>query len=268
VTYDSSIAARAGARLQEMADLRRGLQAAEFVLEYQPQVDLATNRVVGVEALVRWQHPTRGLVGPGDFIPLAERTGLIVPLGRQVLVMACRQAAEWARSSEEPPRVAVNVSARQLHDDRLVDLVREALRDSDLDPGLIRLELTESTVMDDVDRAVRVLRDLASLGVGLSIDDFGTGYSSLAYLSRFPLDEVKIDREFIAGVHLGGEDLEVVRAVVAMGHALDLQVVAEGVETPAAADALRLLGCDLGQGFLFARPEPAQAVTRLLQQAV
>jgi diguanylate cyclase (GGDEF)-like protein/PAS domain S-box-containing protein len=265
-TFDTAVAARAGARLQEMADLRRGLDAAEFVLLYQPQIDLVTDHMVGVEALVRWQHPRRGLVAPAEFIPLAERTGLIVPLGRMVLAAACTQAAEWAETFTAPPRIAVNVSARQFHDDRLGVLLREILRETGVAPELLRLELTESTVMDDVDRAVSVLADLRSVGVGLSVDDFGTGYSSLAYLTRLPLDELKIDREFVSGLSLGGQDLEVVRAVVAMAHALDLDVVAEGVETADTVEVLRRLSCDVGQGYLFAGPEPAQSIARLLER--
>jgi diguanylate cyclase (GGDEF)-like protein/PAS domain S-box-containing protein len=263
-TFDSAIAARAGSRLQEMADIRRGLEAGEFVLCYQPEVDLVSNQVVAVEALARWRHPTRGLLYPADFIPLAERTGLIVPLGRTVLRAACLQGAEWARASSTPPRLAVNVSARQLHDERLVDLLRDTLQETGLAPELLRLELTESTVMDDTEQAVRVLAELSSLGVGLSVDDFGTGSSSLAYLTRLPLDELKIDREFVAGVHLGGEDLEVVRAAIAMGHALDLQVVAEGVETDDTVETLRELGCDVGQGYAFAAPDAAPMVSSLL----
>jgi diguanylate cyclase (GGDEF)-like protein/PAS domain S-box-containing protein len=260
-------AARAGTRLQEMADLRRALAAGEFVVFYQPQVDLGTDRLVGLEALVRWQHPTRGLIEPAEFISLAERTGLIVPLGRVVLAEACAQAARWARDSAHPPRVSVNVSARQLQDDRLFDHVRDTLEETGLPPSQLRLELTESTVMDDNEQAIRVLRDLRSLGVGTSLDDFGTGYSSLAHLTRLPLDELKIDREFVAGVHLGGEDLEVVRAIVAMGHALGLDVVAEGVESGESLRPLRELGCDLAQGFLFAPPEPARTVEKMFQLA-
>lgn len=263
-TYDSNTGAYARDRLQEMADLRRGLAAGEFVLAYQPQVDLASGDVVAAEALVRWQHPTRGLVAPDDFIPLAERTGLIVPLGWTVLAAACRQAAEWSRTLKTPPRVSVNVSARQFHDDRLVGQLGQQLRDNDLPPRLLCLELTESTVMDDIDRAVRILGELRSLGVALSIDDFGTGYSSLAYLSRLPLDELKIDREFVSGIQLGGEDLEIVRAVIVMAHALGLEVVAEGVETVGLASVLRELDCDVGQGFLFARPGTPQALAQML----
>jgi diguanylate cyclase (GGDEF)-like protein/PAS domain S-box-containing protein len=265
-TFDTTVAARAGVRLQELADLRRGLEDEEFVLVYQPQIDLATERVVAVEALVRWRHPSRGVLCPGEFVPLAERSGLIVPLGRMVLTMACRQGAEWAGSCATPPRVAVNVSARQFNDDRLAGLVREALGRDGLPPPLLGLEITESTVMDDVDRAVRVLTDLRFLGIGLSVDDFGTGYSSLGSLTTLPLDELKIDRSFVTGVHLGGRDVEVVRAVIAMAHALGLRVVAEGVEAMPTVEALRRLDCDLGQGFLFGRPLPASAVTRLLAE--
>jgi diguanylate cyclase (GGDEF)-like protein/PAS domain S-box-containing protein len=266
-TFDSAVAARAGAQLQEVAELRRGLDAGEFEVYYQPQVHLGTDRIVGVEALVRWQHPLRGLVEPAEFLPLAERTGLVVPLGRIVLGEACRQAAAWGRTSADGPRVSVNISARQLHDDGLVDLVRGTLADTGLPPGHLRLEVTEATVLDDADRAVGVLRELRSIGVGLSVDDFGTGLSSLPCLTRLPLAELKIDREFVAGVHLGGEDLDVVRAAVAMGHSLHLDVVAEGVESRATRDVVRDLGCDAAQGNLFAPAEPAGAVERLLEPA-
>jgi EAL domain-containing protein (putative c-di-GMP-specific phosphodiesterase class I) len=267
VTFDSVVEERAGARLRELADLRRGIAAGEFVLAYQPLRELATDRVVAVEALARWEHPVRGTVYPAEFLPVAERTGMIVPLGWTLLAMACRQAASWARGSAVPPRVAVNVSARQFGDDRLVDLLRDRLDAEGLAANLLRLELTESTVMADVDRSVRVLNALRSLGVGLSLDDFGTGQSSLAYLARLPLDELKIDRGFVAGVLLGGEDLEVVRAAIAMGHALRLAVVAEGVEASDTAGALRALDCDLGQGFLFGAPMPPADIDGLLHPA-
>jgi diguanylate cyclase (GGDEF)-like protein len=267
VTFDGTVAARAATQLRESADLRRGIAAGEFVLAYQPQRDLTTDRVVAVEVLVRWEHPTRGTVHAADFIPFAERTGLIVPLGWTVLIQACRQAADWARTLATPPRVAVNLSARQLHDERLVDLLRGRLEVEALAAGLLRLEMTEATVMEDVDCSIHRLNALRSLGVGVSIDNFGTGYSSLASLTRLPLDELKIAREFIAGLRLGGEDRDVVRAAIAMGHALDLQVVAEGVEAADTAGALRDLHCDLGQGFLFGPPMPPADVTRLLQPA-
>jgi diguanylate cyclase (GGDEF)-like protein len=267
VTFDSAVAERASTQLQETADLRRGIAAAEFVLAYQPQQHLAAGRVVGVEALVRWEHPVRGTVYPDDFIPVAERTGMIVPLGWAVLTMACRQAALWARTIAVPPRVAVNLSARQFADERLVDLLRDRLKEEGLAAELLRLELTEATVMADLDHSIRVLTALRSLGIGLSLDDFGSGQSSLAYLARLPLDELKIGREFVGGLLLGGEDLEVVRATIALGHALDLQVVAEGVEAAETAGTLRELSCDLGQGFLFGAPMPPADIGRLLQHA-
>ncbi|HEY0360044.1 MAG TPA: EAL domain-containing protein [Mycobacteriales bacterium] len=267
VTFDNALAERSGARLQETTDLRRGIAAGEFVLDYQPQQDLATGRVVALEALVRWRHPTRGTVYPDDFIPVAERTGMIVPLGWTVLTAACRQAADWARTSATPPRVAVNLSARQFADERLVDLLADHLKAEGLAAELLRLELTETTVMADIDHSVRVLTALRSLGVGLSLDDFGTGQSSLGYLARLPLDELKIDREFVSGLVRGGDDLEVVRAAIAMGHALQLQVVAEGVEEADTAATLRDLDCDVGQGFLFGAPMPPADIGHLLQRA-
>jgi diguanylate cyclase (GGDEF)-like protein/PAS domain S-box-containing protein len=269
VTFDQQVAAHAQLRLQQIDDLRRGIDAAEFILHYQPLVQLYVGpdrgRMVATEALVRWNHPERGLLGPAEFIPTAERSGLIGPLGDAILQSACQQAAEWASLLAAPPRVAVNLSARQLGSDGMVRTVQSALRESGLAPGLLRLELTETTVMEDIGRTARIMRELQDIGVALSIDDFGTGYSSLAYLTRLPLDELKIDREFIAGVAAGGEGLEVVRAIVAMARALDLRVVAEGVETPEQADIVTRLGCDLGQGFLYARPQPADALTALMR---
>jgi diguanylate cyclase (GGDEF)-like protein/PAS domain S-box-containing protein len=261
VTFDDAVVAHSRPRLQHVEDLRRGIDAHEFVLYYQPLVDLRTGDVAAAEALARWEHPQRGLVTPGEFVPVAEQSGLIEALGRVTLRTACGQAAEWASVSPTPPRVSVNISARQFRDHGMVECVRSALRECAVDPSLLRLELTETAVMEDVGRTAEVMRGLRGLGVSLSIDDFGTGYSSLAYLTRLPLDELKIDREFVAGVADGGEDLEVVKAVVAMAHALRLRVVAEGVETPEQADILSRLGCDLGQGFLFGRPRPADALT-------
>jgi diguanylate cyclase (GGDEF)-like protein len=252
-TFDESVAAGSRLRLQQVEDLRRGIDAEEFVLLYQPLVELDTGRLVATEALVRWNHPDRGLLAPAEFISIAEQSGLIDPLGRVIMRAACRQAAGWAAVLPVSPRVAVNLSARQLGTDGLVQSVRSALLESGLDPALLRLELTESTVMEDVGRAARIMRELRELGVALSVDDFGTGYSSLAYLTRLPLDELKIDREFVAGV--------------AMAHALGLSVVAEGVENDGQADTVTRLGCDLGQGFLFGRPQHADAVIASVRSA-
>jgi EAL domain-containing protein (putative c-di-GMP-specific phosphodiesterase class I) len=252
VTFDAALAARPRDRLRRIQDLRRAIDAGELVVHYQPQVQLGSRRVVAVEALARWQHPDLGLLQPADFIPLAEQSGLIVDLGRIVLETACAQAARWQSTGLLP--VAVNISARQLADDQLLEHVADALAKSGLPPRLLRLELTETGVMDDVGRAVRVLGQLRELGVELSIDDFGTGYSSLACLTQLPLDELKIDRAFIEGVHDQGPDREVVKAIIAMARALELRVIAEGVETRSQADTVRALGCAVAQGFLFAEP--------------
>src|SRR4051794_8814095 len=250
VTFDAALAARPRDRLRRIQDLRRAIDAGELVVHYQPQVQLSSGRVVAAEALARWQHPELGLLHPADFIPLAEQSGLIVDLGRHVLERACVQAARWQASGPLP--VAVNIPARQLTDDRLLDHVADALGKSGLPPSLLRLELTETGVMDDVTRAVRVLGQLRDVGVELSMDDFGTGYSSLASLTQLPLDELKIDRAFINGVQDQGRDREVVKAVIAVARALDLRVIAEGVETTTQADSVRALGCGVAQGFLFA----------------
>jgi EAL domain-containing protein (putative c-di-GMP-specific phosphodiesterase class I)/ActR/RegA family two-component response regulator len=249
-----------------MADaLLTALDEGQFHLAYQPKVALATNRIVGVEALLRWDHPALGPVAPCEFIAVAEATGLIVPIGVWVIEAAFRQCAAW---QEEFPRttpmsVAVNASARQFRAG-LVDVVRGAVEGSGIDPAGVCLEVTESTVMDDVDAAVSILGELKDLGLTLSIDDFGTGYSSLAYLRRLPLDEVKIDRSFVDGLATDPEDTAIVAAVISLAHALDRDVVAEGVETEEQLQKLRSLGCELAQGFLLARPMPARGVTSLL----
>jgi EAL domain-containing protein (putative c-di-GMP-specific phosphodiesterase class I)/CheY-like chemotaxis protein len=245
--------------------LRRALEDGEFRLVYQPKVSLSTDRIVGVEALLRWEDPERGQVGPDRFIPLAESTGLIVPIGAHVLREAFRQAVSWlgAYPRSGPFTVAVNVSARQFRAG-LLETVEAAVVDTGVDPHVVCLELTESTVMQDVEAAAAVLADLRALGVGVSIDDFGTGYSSLAYLRRFPLDEVKIDKSFVDGLGTDAEATAVVAAVVSLAHALERDVVAEGVETVDQLERLRSLGCDYAQGYLFARPVPASSIDALL----
>lgn len=246
-------------------ELRRALDDGELRLVYQPIVSVATGHVAGVEALLRWDHPERGIVGPDEFIPAAESTGLIVPVGAWVLEEACRQAKSWAMSFPDRPAVpvSVNLSARQFDGD-VVGTIARALNKADLGPGLLRVELTETTVMRDVAGAVATLQDLKALGVNVSIDDFGTGYSSLAYLRRLPLDEIKVDKSFVDGLGHDPEDTAIVAAVVAMAHALDLAVVAEGVETKEQFDALRTLGCESAQGFYFARPRPPEALLEIL----
>jgi len=253
-------------RLDLENDLRGALERGELRVHYQPIVALDDERIVGFEALVRWQHPTRGLVAPMAFIPMAEETGLIVPLGRWVLETACRQAARWRRSAggTKAPFVSVNLSARQFIQADLVEDVAAVLAATGLEPAALELEITESVVMDQSEIGVRSLRRLRDLGVRLVLDDFGTGYSSLAYLKHLPLDMLKIDRSFVLGLDEVA-DRSIVDAVIALAHGLGIGVVAEGIETRAQADRLRASGCDLGQGYLFARPMPAPATTRFLR---
>lgn len=251
-------------RLDMEAAMRRALDRGEFLLHYQPKVDLASERMVGVEALVRWQHPQIGLVHPIEFIRLAEETGLILPLGEWVLQEACRQQAQWAREGYGDLRVAVNMSARQFRLDNLTERVRSVIEQTGASPSKIILEMTESMVMQDVDTTRLTLGALKELGLGLSLDDFGTGYSSLSYLRRFPINELKIDRSFINDIHTNEDDAAIARAIVAMAKSLSLSVVAEGVERKQQADLLQEMGCDHGQGYLYARPMTAQAVLQRL----
>ena len=255
----------------ERADLERALADGEFVVHYQPIVDLPTGKLTGVEALVRWQHPHRGLLSPTTFIPLAEVTGLIVPLGRWVLEQACAQMATWCEefSAAKELRMSVNLSPRQFQHRGLVHDVAQILTVTGVNPKQIVLEITESLLMQDIDATVKVLGELKTLGIRLAIDDFGTGYSSLSYLNRFPVDILKIDRSFVEGIIAHGENAALADAVVQLGQALQLQTVAEGIETPEQWSTLRDLGCDLGQGFLFAKPaEPGQIAAILAQGPV
>ena len=222
--------------------------------------------IVGFEALVRWHHPERGVVSPADFIPVAEQSGLIVPLGQAVLEQACAEAVRWNgdRGGREPLRVAVNFSPRQLSHPRAVETVVETLEQAGLDPSLLCVEITESALVDDAASTLGTLNRLKELGVRLALDDFGTGYSSLTYVRRFPIDTLKIDRSFIDGIVGSSEDEAIVTAVLSMGRALGVHVVAEGVETEEQAARLRTLGCKLAQGYLFSRPISPDAVRDLL----
>ncbi|HEY0779118.1 MAG TPA: EAL domain-containing protein, partial [Gemmatirosa sp.] len=247
------------------ADLRHALTRGEFRLDYQPIVDLASERVVGVEALLRWNHPTRGPVAPARFIGLAEETGLIVAIGRWVLGEACRQGAAWRGAGAGELYVAVNISGRQLQYPTITADVAAALEASGLAPHALLLEITESVLMHETEANLTRVAELKALGVRLAIDDFGIGYSSLSYLQRFPVDVLKIDKSFVDGVHLQESDRALARTIVTLGDALALRTVAEGVEHEAQRDSLRALGCVLGQGYLFARPMPPDAVSALLQ---
>jgi diguanylate cyclase (GGDEF)-like protein len=257
--FDEDMRTRMLQRLEIEHALRRALQRREFVLYYQPTVSLATGRIVSVEALLRWPDPERGLVMPDEFIPVAEENGLIMPLGRWALEEACRQLAQWRREYPEwsDLEVSVNLSARQFADPDLVPVVAGALREAGLDPSGLWLEITESVLMEEAESTVETLRALRALGVHLSIDDFGTGYSSLSYLKRFPVDVLKIDRSFVDGLGTDAEDEAIVTAVVRLAQALELGVVAEGVETAGQLAELRRLGCTAVQGYYFGRPMPA-----------
>jgi diguanylate cyclase (GGDEF)-like protein len=256
-------------RLELEADLRRALDCGELRLLYQPIVELDGGRTIGVEALLRWQHPRRGLVAPLNFIPLAEETGLIVPIGRWVLGEACRQGRRWqlAAPAGRAPTMSVNISGRQLLEPTLVAEVAEALAESGLEPALLTLEITESILMQNTEATVATLRELKALGVRLAIDDFGTGYSSLAYLQRFPIDVLKIDKSFIDGVARGGSDAVLARTIVTLAGMLDLSTVAEGVERADQHAHLVALGCARGQGYLFGRPLGVAEIDGLLAHA-
>jgi len=252
-------------RIELAALLRRALERGEMILHYQPIVDLRTRAIRGLEALVRWHQPERGLLMPEQFIPIAEETGLIVPLGRWVLREALKQAREWQlRYPVDPPlSMSVNLSPRQVADPRLFDDVLEALTESGLDPGCLTLEITESVLMGEGLATVDTLRAIKELGVRLAIDDFGTGYSSLSYLQRFPIDVLKIDRAFVNAID-GAEGTALVRSIVDIGRSLHLETVAEGVERPEQPGQLVELDCDLGQGYLMNRPQDAAAIDRIL----
>lgn len=255
---------RAIARLSLENDLRHALQRGEFLLHYQPKVDLQTNAISGVEALIRWRHPQRGLVSPVDFIPVAEECGFIVPIGRWVLREACRQAHAWQLAGVEPIRVAVNVSAVELRVHGFVDSVSAILREAELEPACLELELTETFLMQDSTSTAVVLGGIRNLGVRIALDDFGTGFSSLSYLRRFPIDTLKIDRSFVHDLTTDGENASIVSAVVAMGRSLSMQVVAEGVETREQFAFLREHNCPQGQGYYFSYPMVAGEFSQLV----
>jgi len=262
--FKPSMHAAALARLALKGDLERALERKEFSLLYQPIIHLKSGQVTGVEALLRWHHPRRGVVGPTEFIPVAEETGLIIPLGRWVLNEACLQATAWDRETPTPLRMSVNVSGRQIHQPGFTDEVARILAATGLDPARLTLELTESVLMQDVEVTTATLGELKRLGVRLAIDDFGTGYSSLSYLRRFPIDQLKIDRSFVATVNVGPDQSALVRSILKLGDTLHLETVAEGIEEADQLAELQGLGADLGQGFHFAKPLTSEAISTLL----
>lgn len=255
-------------RLVMETSLRRAVERGEFLLHYQPKQSLKTGAITGLEALVRWNHPDWGMVSPVQFIPLAEETGLISQIGDWVLRTACAQSQQWRARGLPPLRIAVNLSARQFSRDSLVKDIADIMQDSGLSPDWLELEITESLVMQSPEHAAQTLHRLKAMGITLAIDDFGTGYSSLAYLKRFPIDSIKIDRSFVKDIPHDADDMAITRGVIALGHSLRLQVVAEGVETPEQQQFLRANGCDELQGYVFSQPLSAQDATRLLETSI
>ena len=266
--FDEGMRGRAVARLELESDLRNAIDENHFVVYYQPEVSLTTGRVVGYEALVRWNHPLRGMVMPGEFLPVAEETGLIVPLGRWVMREACRQMAEWQRNHpQQPPlTISVNASSRELADPDLVPNVARILRETGLDPKSLRIEVTESSIVEDHDRTASTLRRLKELHVSLEIDDFGTGYSSLSRLHEYPFSTVKIDRSFVKDLETEPESLHLVETILRLAQGLGLSVVAEGIETQEQLSRLTSLGCGFGQGYFFSRPADWRSTQKVIEE--
>jgi predicted signal transduction protein with EAL and GGDEF domain len=267
--FQHSMAQEFGELLELEQELREAIEGGELTLHYQPEIDLGTRRIVGVEALVRWNSPRRGLVPPADFIPVAETTGLIMPLGELVLGEACRQTAAWRRDGLAPESFVtwVNLSGRQLSAGGVSEVVRRALDDAGLPPRFLGLEVTETAIVPEGpagDRARAELQELHEQGVHIAIDDFGTGFSSLGQLRRFPIDVIKVDRSFVQGIEHDARDAAITANLVTLAHALGLVAIAEGIESGAQLASVRELGCDLAQGFLFARPVPAAELSSVL----
>ncbi len=262
--YAAAMTRDATERVELENALRVAAERGELSLHYQPQVEIASGRISGLEALMRWHHTERGSISPAQFIPIAEESDLIQSLGEWALSTACRQLSEWDANGHPAPRVAVNVSARQFRSPGFVDMVARSLRERRINPSRLELELTESVLIDNREEAVAVLGQLKTLGVQIAVDDFGTGYSSLSYLSGLPIDCLKIDRSFVVQTTDGGRDAAIAQAIISLGHSLRLRVLAEGVETPEQLEFLRRHGCNEYQGYLFSRPCAAEAVTGLL----
>jgi diguanylate cyclase (GGDEF)-like protein len=262
--YTATMTREAAERVELENALRVAAERNELALHYQPQVELATGGITGLEALMRWQHPQRGAISPGQFIPIAEESDLIQSLGEWALLTACRQLSKWDGIGCSAPRIAVNVSARQFRSAGFVDMVARALREWGIYPSRLELELTEGVLIDDPKQAIEILQQLKLLGIQIAIDDFGTGYSSLSYLSALPVDCLKIDRSFVIQTTTGGRQAAIVQAVISMGHALGMRVLAEGVETFEQLEFLRRHGCNECQGYLFARPRAEDAIREVL----
>jgi diguanylate cyclase (GGDEF)-like protein len=266
VIFDKTMHTRAVTRMQLEVDLRTAVEQREFCVYYQPIIDLTTMRLAGFEALMRWNHPQRGLVPPTEFIPVCEDTGLIVPVTLWILRESCHQLAEWKRKFPDAPlMMSVNLSGKHFIQNDLVAQISDVLAETGINASDLKLELTESAVMENAERVILMLRELKKLGVQLSIDDFGTGYSSLSYLHRFPIDTLKVDRSFVSEMETGSENGEIVRTIIALAKTLRMNVVAEGIESIHQVHQLQVLGCEYGQGYLFARPAPLDEAEKLLE---
>lgn len=262
--YTSALDDEANRRITIESSLRRSVERGEFVLYYQPKLSIVTGKIVGAEALLRWVHPELGVVMPDQFIPIAEESGLINPIGEWVLHQACRQNKEWQEKGYPAMEIAVNVSARQLRSNDFKAMVERVLQEMSLDPSCLGIELTESTLMQNPDKTIGILRHLKAMGIRIAIDDFGTGYSSLSYLKKLPIDAVKIDKSFVRDVTLDQDDSAIARAVVAMAHSMKLSVVAEGVENLEQLAFLKIIGCDEMQGYFISKPVPSGEFEELL----
>ncbi|MDP1992289.1 MAG: EAL domain-containing protein, partial [Syntrophales bacterium] len=242
----------------------KALDRDELVLYYQPKVDAATRMVMGMEALIRWKHPNKGLIPPMQFIPLAETSGLIIPIGEFVIRTACTQIKAWQEAGYKQMNIALNVSSRQFDQQNLIEIINEALQNTMISPQCLELEITESTLMRNPEKSIPTLTELKAMGIQIAIDDFGTGYSSLSYLKRLPLDFLKIDQSFVKSLASDPNDQTIVRATIAMAHSLNLKTIAEGVETEEQLSFLQEHGCDEIQGYLFSRPLPAEEIPGIL----
>ena len=264
--FHSSMHARAMERLELEGDLRRAIEEGDFTVYYQPKVHLGTGRVVGVEALVRWGTPEKGLTMPSEFVPVAEETGLIIPIGERVLEDACRQLCEWRElyGPQWEMNLSVNLSGRQFQKPDLVNGIHRILEETGLEAGRLQLEITESVVMGEDEQAISILEELREIGVQIAIDDFGKGYSSLNYLKELPVDALKIDKSFVEGLRRDVADAAIIRLIVDLAHTLRLEVTAEGVESPEQLARLAQMGCDLGQGYYFSKPLPGDEAGKLI----